>query len=269
MVKQGASPYREVRSLERGLILLEALGRMGWSTPTMLTKETGIERSTIYRILNTLEQMNYVARRQGDGKFFLTPKMQRIGHDVRREDLDLQVVSQGLESLVERIFWPSDFAVLLSGHLTIMASSHQLTSMSIFRGVVGSSRPLLRSSLGRALLCAMSAEELEQALEMVRLGSGPDVADIADPKTIRRIIDDTLARGYAVSAGLIDPKISAIALPVRRRERVAGAVNIVYFRSAMTTEEAAARYLDPLKACVAEIEQRLADSEPLEHASRH
>lgn len=253
-----ASPYREVKSLERGLILLETLARIGWATPTRLARETGIQRSTIYRLMNTLEQLAYVTRRDEDGTFFLTGKMNSVGREVRPQDVDIAIISQTLTALVGEIHWPSDFAVLSEAKLTIMASNHGLSSMSNYRGLIGAHRSILRSALGRALLAAMSPDQLDQALEIVRLGNGPDAAELASRANVMLAIDDTRARGYAASDGLIDPKISAIALPVRRGQSVAGAINIVYYRSAMSCEEAAKRYLGPLKASVAQIEQRIA-----------
>ncbi|GEO86941.1 hypothetical protein RNA01_38730 [Ciceribacter naphthalenivorans] len=53
--------------------------------------------------------------------------------------------------------------------------------------------------------------------------------------------------------------ISAIALPVRSRRRVVGAINIVFFRRALSPEEAARKYLDPLRDCVRRAEQALAE----------
>lgn len=254
------SPYREVKSLERGLILLETLARVGWATPTRLARETGIQRSTIYRLMNTLEQLAYVTRRDEDGTFFLTGKMNSVGREVRPQDIDIDIISQTLTALVGEIHWPSDFAVLSDAQLTIMASNHRLSSMSSFRGLIGAHRSLLRSALGRALLAAMSPQELEQALEIVRFGGGPDAAELANCDSVMLAIEDTRARGYAASNGLIDPKISAIGLAVHRGQSVAGAINIVYYRSAMSCEEAARRYLGPLKSSVAEIERRIAQS---------
>lgn len=254
------SPYREVKSLERGLVLLETLARVGWATPTTLARETGIERSTIYRLMNTLEHLAYVTRRDEDGTFFLTGKVASVGREVEPRDIDIDIISQTLTELVGQIHWPSDFAVLSDAQLTIMASNHRLSSMSSFRGLIGAHRPLLRSALGRALLAAMSPDELEQTLEVVRLANGADAGELADRHKVMLAIEDSRARGYAASDGLIDPKISGIGLAVHRGQCVAGAINIVFYRSAMTCEEAASRYLGRLRLCVEEIEQRIGQS---------
>ncbi len=129
--------------------------------------------------------------------------------------------------------------------------------MTFFRRLVGQHRPLLRSALGRALLAAMSLSELDQALDSVRAVGGEDAADIIDRKALQDILERVRERGYGFSEGLIDSNISAVALPVHRRSRAVGTVNIVYFRSALCTGAAAATLLPPLRRCSAAIERRL------------
>lgn len=251
------SPYREVRSLERGLSLLDAMAELGWSSPAELGRHAAVDRSTAYRLLSTLVAAGYAVRREEDGRYFLASKLRRLGFDIREDDLDAQIAQEELELLVEQIGWPSDYAVLAAGQLTILASTHRLTTMTFFRRLIGEHRPLLRSALGRALLAGMSPRERERALETVRSAGGPDSEEVADPERVRRVVKETQAQGFGSSVGLIDSSTSAIALPVRRKRRIAGAVNIVFFRSAIAPQEAATRFLASLGACVARIEQRL------------
>ena len=72
-------------------------------------------------------------------------------------------------------------------------------------------------------------------------------------------IQITRARGYAESDGGSEPNISAIAYPVCWRNRVLGAINIMFFRRAMTPMKAAERYLGYLHECVRDIERELHD----------
>ncbi|WP_066656836.1 MULTISPECIES: IclR family transcriptional regulator domain-containing protein [unclassified Sphingomonas] len=255
------TPYREVRSLERGLALLDAMADLGWSTPSELARRTAIDRSTVYRLLATLVASGYAVRRPDDGRYFLAGKLGSIGLGIRSDDLALQIAQEELDGLVAEVGWPSDYAALVAGRLTILASTHRLTSMTFFRRLVGQHRPIARSALGRALLAAMSPRELDQALESVRASSGEDAAETEDRQALERMLERVRERGYGYSDGLIEANISAIALPVRRRSRAVGAVNIVYFRSALSTEAAASTLLPPLRACIAAIERRL-DEQP-------
>lgn len=251
------SPYRRIGSLERGLALLDALADLGWSTPAELAAHTGIERSTVYRLLNTLVLAGYAARRDDDGRWFLAPRVRSLGFGIRADDVEQQIAQEELDRLVGEIGWPSDYAALIAGRLTILASSHRLTTMTFFRRLVGKHRPLFRSALGRALLAAMSSKERDETLEILRSAGGPDAEEIVGPETLSRLVGEAQARGYASSDGLIESSVSAIGLAVRRSQRPVGAVNVVYFRTAMTPATAAATFLEPLRGCVSRIEARL------------
>ena len=258
---EAKSPYREVRALERGLMLLEALGQLGWSTPGTLAKQTGIDRSSVYRILKTLMLTNYVTYRPGDSRYALTSKMQWIASHVWRAETDAQIVIPHLATLVRQIHWPSDFASIVRGVLSIQASNHSLTTMSIHRSVVGQRRPILRTSLGQAILAALPPDDLTFLLDVVRETGGQDAADLADTGRLQAAIDETRARGYASQRGNAEARFGGIALPVMDRERVVGAVNVLYFVSAMSADAAAARYLGPLRQTVQAIERAFADAE--------
>lgn len=247
-----APPYAEVRALERGLVLIQALADHGWSTPASLAAATGIDRSTIYRLLATLVRCGYASPRPGDGSYALSVRIRELASGVHVDDPLAEIATPLLERLVSAIHWPSDLAVVTGGRLRIIASTHHLTSMTFFRGLVGKERPIVETALGRAILAAMTPSEREAALLMLLdAGGAPDAA------TVERVIAETDAAGYASAVSSFIDKVSAIALPVRDGTRVVGAVNIVFFRAAMTPAQAAAQYLAPLRDTVTAIEAAL------------
>lgn len=50
-----------VRSLARGLAVLSYVNKSGESRPAEIAKALGLPRPTVYRLLETLEEMGYVA----------------------------------------------------------------------------------------------------------------------------------------------------------------------------------------------------------------
>jgi IclR family transcriptional regulator, mhp operon transcriptional activator len=252
--------YKDVRSLVRGLRIIEALSELGWAKVGQLSEAAAIERSSVYRLVSTLEQFGYVARRDGDGAVALTPKFAHLADALKDDDIVTQFAWPSLFELTKDVLWPCDFASLEGGKVLIRRSTHKISPMSIHRGMVGKERYLVRSALGIAILSAMSDEELESTLSIVDNLGGTDAADVRDRGIIHRMLEGVRNRGYASSAGQTETKISAIALPVRSPQNlIAGAVNIVFFRSVMTTEQAAERYLGKLRGCVDQIEKSLAD----------
>lgn len=254
------TPYKDVRSLVRGLQVVEALSELGWARIGQLSGVAGVERSSAYRIVHTLEQLGYVTRRSEDGAVALTTKFAYLAEGLRDDDVVAQFAWPNLFELTRDLLWPCDFASLAGGKVLIRLSTHKISPMSIHRAMVGKERSLTRSALGMAILSAMSADELESSLAIIDRLGGPNAEDIRDRDSVHRIAEAVRQRGYASAAGLTESKISAIALPVvAPGGTVAGAVNVVFFRSVMTPEQAADRYLGKLKSCISQVEQALAD----------
>lgn len=262
------NPYKDVRSLMRGLQIIEALSESGWTKVGDLSTATGIDRSSTYRIINTLMQLGYVSRRSEDAALALTPKFAYLADGLKDDDIVTQLAWPALFELSRDILWPCDFASFESGRVLIRLSTHKISPMSIHRRMIGKERYLTRSALGTAILAAMSEEELENSLEIIDRLGGVNADDVRDRASVHRLVETVRKRGYASSAGQTESKISAIALPVMAPgNRVTGAVNIVFFRSVMTIDQAAGRYLDKLKHCVNEVEQLLHDFEERKSAS--
>lgn len=255
MALKADHPYPDVRALERGLKLIDAFGEHGWLGPTELARHTGIDRSTIYRLLSTLERSGFVVRHPQHPKYFLSSKFHGLGVSIQARDQLVVIASDPLNELVSKINWPSDFGVLEGGRLLIAGSNHPMTTMTFYRSLIGHTRRVMGSALGRAILSAMSEDQRATALESIKLLGGQDAADVSDEDAVGQMIEATNRRGYALSVGEAVPNVAAIALPVVTKLGVAGAVNIVFFRSTFRIEWAE-RYLEPLRLCVERIENK-------------
>lgn len=246
-----ASPYKEIRAVSRAFDLLEAVGELGWAKVGELANYTGIDRGTLYRLIHTLVMKGYLVRRAEDGSVALSERVVMLSDGVRQEDVATKVLSQAMRELTGRVLWPSDFATLVAGRMVICASSHKYSPVSVHRRLVGKTRPLLRSALGLAYLASLGKNDLSRTLDMAcRLGV-LDQRDVAIRPAIERRLEEVHMRGYACSVGLVEENISAIALPVKLGPKSIGAVNIAFFRSAMTPAEAAAICLNPMRECIA------------------
>lgn len=248
--------YPRVRALERGIALLTELNMRGRARPSELAAACGIDRTTTYRILSTLADLGLVAKSQSDECWTLAAGVRRLSEGFTESDELIITVAQEIARMLPEVRWPSDYGTFHRGRVVIRETTHHFSPFSVHRAMVGRYRPLVRSAMGRAILAAASAEERRAMLEIAVHEEVPDAAEAADLRGVERIVADVRARGYAWSVGGSEASISAIALPVRSGERVMGALNIVFFRSAMSVEEAAERHLSHLQACVAAIEAR-------------
>ncbi|OMI06250.1 hypothetical protein BSN85_22500 [Bradyrhizobium brasilense] len=260
-------PYQSVHALERGLRILEILSENGWTKPSKLAGLTAIDRSSTYRLLNTLITAGYVVKRDSDGSFALGPKIGLIADGFIQTDLAAQIAAPFIDKLTSEISWPSDFAGLIAGEVIILESTHRVSPLSMHRAMIGKRRSLVHSSLGQAILSILRTEELDTVLSLATRQGGPDSAIAASRPTISKIIREVQQRGYAAAvAAEAGKRMGAIALPIRAPNAVIAAVNVIFFQSAMTTDEAARRYLPQLRQCVDDITEALTLARPIHHS---
>ncbi len=248
--------YRYVRSLARGLKILADLNRVGRGIPSEIASATGIDRTTVYRLLDTLVHEGFVSRAATD-RFELTIKVRELSEGFTETDQIAQIVAPELGRLLPKVLWPTDFGTFQQGVMIIRESTHRFSPFSTHRAMIGKSRPVLCSAMGRAVMAAATRTERDMMLRLIVNTRRPDASLARDPNYLHKILKQTRLRGYASSVGLVEPHISAIALPVRSN-RVVGAINLIFYTSAMTPEEAAKRYLSYMKESVATIEAGLA-----------
>ena len=248
--KGSEAPYRAVRSLRRGLMIIENLARHGWMRPAELSKATGIDRSSVYRLLQTLAELDYIDRREEDGAASLTSRIRELADGVRRDEVILDLARLHMASLTNAIQWPSDLALLNGGLVTIQESTHGLSPITFHRATIRQERSLFESALGRAIMTVLTPEELDMLMDII--------AARGDFVPAREAVHDLLREyrklGYAWAAGAYDQNVSAIALGFRGPNQVIGSLNIVFFRRVLSPAAAAERYLEPLRRCVSAIE---------------
>jgi IclR family transcriptional regulator, mhp operon transcriptional activator len=248
--------HRNVRALSRGLALIGELSANGPSSVVQLAKKTGFNRTTCYRLLDTLRLDGFVTFDETNAVYGLTPQVRMLSEGMSSRDLSSQAALPSMFNLLDQVSWPSDFGVFELGSVLIRESTHPFSPFSINRSMVGRRRSLVRSALGKAILAA-SPPRLRSEMLDITASLVPGDAGLA---TDRRFIEDALFRtnedGYASSVGGSEAGISAIALAIRGGGPVIGSLNLIFFSSSMTPEVAARKYLPNMKAAVKEIERQ-------------
>jgi IclR family mhp operon transcriptional activator len=149
--------HRSVRALSRGLALIGELNTSGPSSAQQLAARSGLNRTTCYRLLQTLQQEGYVTFDETSALFGLTPQVRRLSEGLSTQDLSRQAALPPMFGLLEQVSWPSDFAVFELGWMMIRESTHSFSPFSVHRSMVGLGRSLVRSALGRAVLTAATS----------------------------------------------------------------------------------------------------------------
>jgi IclR family transcriptional regulator, pca regulon regulatory protein len=216
---------REVSSLLRGLTLLEALASApGGTTPQRLTEETGLDRSTLQRLLRTLVTAGY-AERVERGRYGIAPAALSLAVRLMDAPHLRRVATPHLTALHAEVGEIVNFAVLSGVEIVYIAriAPHSILSMPL---EIGSRQPASATSLGRAILSRMPEAEARMVLEQSELRA-------YTPKTLVEVeaIVETLRtaqrRGYALVDQELELGLRAIAAPVLGAGgRVVGSIDV-------------------------------------------
>src|SRR5699024_9960610 len=131
----------------------------------------------------------------------------------RRHDHLLSIAEPVMQKLRRRLGWPSDLAVFQQDKMVIVDTNREPGMLSSNR-TVGSRVPMLASATGRAYLANTSAKERDAIVSRLRTSTDPYEAAAKNPQEITRIVNETHARGYAISDGEFLPTNCSAAVAI-------------------------------------------------------
>jgi IclR family mhp operon transcriptional activator len=258
-----ASAYWPVQGLLRGLDILRVLNQAptGLASITEISRETGLHRTTVKRLLETLLQAGFVRRSADNGSYRLTFRVRELSAGFQDDAWVTEAARPSLRELTDKVLWPSDLVTLEGDQLVVRESTHPVSPLSFRGDAFGARMPLLSTAVGRAYLSYCREEEREALLMVLRSRDDEEAALARDAAYVEAFIERTRRDGYAVSESAERPgasRFGAIAVPVRRGRDVLACLNVVYLQRATTAAVLAVRALAPLKAAAARIEREIA-----------
>jgi DNA-binding IclR family transcriptional regulator len=213
-----------VPALERGLRLLGEFasgnGR-GTGSRTLgapeLARRLDLPRSTIFRMLNTLESLGFIERTDNGNDYRLGLAVLRLGFEYL-SSLELTELGQPVISrLCDAIRHPCNLVVRDHRHIVYVAKVTPPTPMSSSVRV-GTRLPAHATVLGRILLEDLSLADLRNLYPEEHL----EVFSDCTPTTTLALFDMVQAdreRGYVLGEGFFEASISTVAAPVRDHTR--------------------------------------------------
>lgn len=203
-----------VPALERGLKLL---GEFGGQTRTLsapeLARRLSLPRSTVFRLLATLESLGFIKRTDSGNDYRLGMAVLRLGFEYL-SSLDLTELGQPMiERLCNDIKQPCN--IVIRDGRSIVYVARVMPPMPFTAAVrVGTHLPAHATVLGHILLADLTLSELRSLYPEDHL----EAFSASTPKTVLELFDKVEAdahRGYVVGEGFFEANISTVAAPVR------------------------------------------------------
>jgi DNA-binding IclR family transcriptional regulator len=200
-----------VQSVDRALLVMEIIAKLGQAGVTEIATELGVHKSTVSRLITVLESRGYVEQLSGRGKYRLGFSIVRLAGSTSAQ-VDLVGQSQGTcNELADASGETTNLAVLDGNRVINIVEAMGPGSIALLSWV-GKSCPLHATSSGKVLLADLVPSQMRKRvgakLEMFTENTITKVADLAAE------LVEVRKNGWASVREELEIGLNAIAAPV-------------------------------------------------------
>jgi len=201
---------RTVRAVERALDILLCFAKKPEWGLTEISAQVGLHKSTVFRLLATLEERGFVVRDEASEKYRLGLRILELSANFARED-DLSVI---LLPEMERLRDEIDETVSLyvrDGHERVRIQAVQSAQPIRRVATVGARLPLSVGASSKVLLAFADPAVRNEVL------NDPSWPETVDKQKFLEQLEGIVAAGYATSFEEREPGAAAISAPIFNR----------------------------------------------------
>jgi DNA-binding IclR family transcriptional regulator len=222
-----AAPRRyRIKVVEKALAILDLFGDSpGDLTLTQIGERLGMSKPTAFRIINVLEQGDYLERAPGSQGWRLGLKLHRLGSLVESTTAIQRLAHPFLAELAESCHETVHLTVLNKGealYLDKIEGNHSVRVVSR----IGQRLPAHCSGVGKVLLAHLPDDEVEAVVAergLPRLTP----ATITQREALQAELRRVRQQGYAIDNEEIEIGLKCVAAPVRdASDRVVAAISV-------------------------------------------
>jgi IclR family acetate operon transcriptional repressor len=192
-------------SIDKALTVLEALA--SHSRVTDIAAETGLPKSTVHRILQSLLGWGF-ARSDGNGGYLPGPRILTLAGRVMSRFDPAQHAGVALRELRDTTGFAVHFAIR-NGDEAVYVDKLEGRRPYQMRSRVGMSVPLHTTAIGKAVLAQLPIPEVVQIVERTGL-KGMTRRSITEVGVLLKQLAEAAERGYAIDDGENDPGIGCL-----------------------------------------------------------
>lgn len=220
----------EVRSLARGLVILEKLADAPEGLGiTELAEILGLDKGSVSRMVQTLAAHGFAEKDPLSRKYLLGPQIVSLSRTVLTRMPLRETAKPFLKELVEITGECAHLAILAQGKALYIDQVESTSALRVTTGV-GTMAPLYCTALGKVLL-AFGEAPLPEELPPYTLRT------ITDPQLLVHHLEQVRSQGYAIDDEEYFHGVRCIAVPVYDfREKCVAAIGISGPDSRLTLE---------------------------------
>ncbi|QCT01362.1 transcriptional regulator, IclR family [Paenibacillus algicola] len=209
-----------VRAVERALDILMCFTKAQELALTEISSQIGLHKSTVHRLMATLEERGFVIRDSRTDKYRLGMKIWELSTHLSHSDDPAVRLLPLMESLRDQL-GETISLYLRDGAERIRIQAVQSNQAIRRVAQVGARLPLYVGASSKVLVAFASPAVQEELL------LDPDWPETVDKKAYRRQLGDIRKRGYAISIEEREPGAVAVSVPIFDHQgRIAAALSL-------------------------------------------
>lgn len=218
----GGARDNSVRSVHRAISVLQVLARGGATGVTEIAAELGVHKSTVFRLLATLESRGLVEQHGERGSYRLGYGVVQLAAGATKAD-DLSLLSRPICRRLAEVVRETVNVAVHDG-TAIVSIDQVLGSPTITtHNWVGQRAPMHATTAGKVFMAHMDPEQLDDLLAEPLEAYTPHT--VVDPAALRRELALVRERGYATTMEENEIGLVAVGAPIRTLDgRVIAAV---------------------------------------------
>lgn len=220
-----------------------------------LAKETGANKSTIYRMLATLESLGVLRKDQASEKYSLGLKLFELGNRVPVHSAFASHTHPVLEQVAGEIAETVHLGILKNVEVFMVDKIESPKGLQL-NSVIGTTSPAYCSGLGKILLAHLSPQDLKDKLEAIEFKTNTEFT-ITKKTILKKELEKIKVQSYAIDRQELELGLICVAVPVYNQKNKVVAALSAAGPADRFKEEELERYVTILKKGADTIQQRI------------
>ena len=239
-----------VQAAVRVLAIVETLNHRHVTSLDGLHSITGLPKSTLVRLLETLIEAGYVVRVSRRHGYTLTEKVLRLSAGVRHRDVMEDVARPLMEAFTQAHKWEVSLSTRDADAMVSRFATRHISPFARENVFLNRRVNLLRTAVGRAYFAYCSPEEQRSIFGLIDAADPGEIERAGGRERIAAIVESVRRDGYATIVRPPENTTRSFAIPVLDRSAAdlpLGSLVMFYYSSVMAEAEATGRYLTPMR----------------------
>jgi DNA-binding IclR family transcriptional regulator len=217
-MKKAALETPSIQSLDRGLFILEAVAKSNDPVPLgQLTDLLGIDRSSVFRLANTLRRRGFLANPNARKDYILGPSIWRLSRNYDWGRMLITFCHEHLKSLAIRTGETTHLAVREGKQAFFVDHYGSTNQIVVVPGQTGEFAPLYCTAHGKALLADCTEADLKAIFGSMTFHKHTATTIVSIPQ-LAKACAQIKANGYAFDDLEFKDEVRCLAAPIRDRD---------------------------------------------------